>query len=202
MLGYLLFCLIKYFLINLVALNSNEAIHEDMINGLVRSPSFYFDIIPSGRLNNYFSNDLGILDNMLPFVLVDCIEGPISCVIILSSIFTINVFFIIPAVISVVFIALFFMYCKKTIIELKRLDLVLKNPVFNMVGEMVNSLIQIRIFNRRYGLLNTFATKLNNSLRVNLCFWNLSKAFGTFISLFTTFIVCLGWVMGIAIITK
>ncbi len=44
-----------------------------MIHGLVRSQSFYFDITPTGRLNNKFSNDLGILDNILGFVLVDAV---------------------------------------------------------------------------------------------------------------------------------
>jgi hypothetical protein len=44
-----------------------------MIHGLVRSPSYYFDITPTGRLNNKFSNDLGVLDGMLPFVLVDAL---------------------------------------------------------------------------------------------------------------------------------
>ncbi len=71
--GYFIFNLIKYFLLNTTILNSNQALHKDMIHGLVRSPSFYFDITPTGRLNNKFSNDLGILDNILGFVLVDAV---------------------------------------------------------------------------------------------------------------------------------
>jgi hypothetical protein len=42
-----------------------------MIHGLVRSPSTFFDITPTGRLINKFSNDLGILDNTLIFVFTD-----------------------------------------------------------------------------------------------------------------------------------
>jgi ATP-binding cassette subfamily C (CFTR/MRP) protein 4 len=44
-----------------------------MIHGLVRCPSSYFDVTPTGRLVNKFSNDLGILDNTLVFVLVDMV---------------------------------------------------------------------------------------------------------------------------------
>jgi len=44
-----------------------------MIHGLVRCPSSYFDVHPSGRLINKFSNDLGILDNTLPFVMIDIV---------------------------------------------------------------------------------------------------------------------------------
>ena len=36
-----------------------------MVHGIIRSPSSYFDITPSGRLNNRFSNDLGLMDYVL-----------------------------------------------------------------------------------------------------------------------------------------
>jgi ATP-binding cassette subfamily C (CFTR/MRP) protein 4 len=124
-----------------------------MIHGLVRSPSFFFDITPTGRLNNKFSNDLGILDNMLMFVLTDAVEGTIICIVLLINVFSINLYFIIPGVITIIFVILFFMYCKKAIVNIKQLDLRLKSPVFNMVGEMINGLVQIKIFNRRYTLL-------------------------------------------------
>jgi len=65
--------IVKYLLLSYVSLFSNEKLHEDMIHGLVRCPSSYFDITPSGRLINKFSNDLGILDNTLAFVIIDTI---------------------------------------------------------------------------------------------------------------------------------
>ena len=132
-----------------------------MIHGLVRSPSFYFDITPTGRLNNKFSNDLGIMDNMLAFILKDSIEGPIVTIILLVNIFTINLYFLIPGILNIIFIVLFYLYCKQAIILLKQLDLKLKTPVFNMVGEMISGLIPIRIFNRRFYLLGEFAKRLN-----------------------------------------
>ena len=72
-LGFFIIMIIKYFVLNLVVLRSNETIHENMIHGLVRSPCWYFDITPSGRLTNRFSNDLGIMDNMVAFVLTESI---------------------------------------------------------------------------------------------------------------------------------
>lgn len=44
-----------------------------MIHKLVRAPSFYFDITPTGKLNNIFSNDLGVMDNLMAFILTDSI---------------------------------------------------------------------------------------------------------------------------------
>jgi ABC-type multidrug transport system fused ATPase/permease subunit len=70
---YFIFSVIKYFLINFGILNINSAIHKDMIHGLLRSNSSSFDSTPSGQFNNKFSNDLGIMDNVLFNVLIDSI---------------------------------------------------------------------------------------------------------------------------------
>lgn len=134
LLGYFIFSNLKYFLLNILVLNSNESIHRDMIHGVVRSPSWYFDVTPTGRLNNKFSNDLGIMDNMLAFVLTDSIEGPIISIILLVNIFSINLWFLIPGLLNLVFIIVYFIYCKSVIVAVKQLDLKLKSPVFNMVG--------------------------------------------------------------------
>jgi ATP-binding cassette subfamily C (CFTR/MRP) protein 4 len=105
-----------------------------MIHGLVRCPSSYFDTTPTGRLINKFSNDLGILDNTLSFVFVDMIEGPIVSLIMLANIFQINLFFIPPGIITLIFLVYFFIFCKPTIVESKQLDLRTKTPVFNIFG--------------------------------------------------------------------
>lgn len=44
-----------------------------MIHKIIRCPSSYFDITLTGKLNNIFSNDLGIMDNLMAFILADSI---------------------------------------------------------------------------------------------------------------------------------
>jgi hypothetical protein len=39
-----------------------------------------------------------------------------------------------------------------------------------MVGEMVSSLIQIKIFNGRKKLIKEFSKRLNQTFRANLCY--------------------------------
>ena len=73
MAGYFVLSIIKYFFFFLGILNSNKAIHKDMLHGLVRCKASYFDMTPSGRLISKFSNDLGILDYNLFGVLVDSV---------------------------------------------------------------------------------------------------------------------------------
>jgi ABC-type multidrug transport system fused ATPase/permease subunit len=44
-----------------------------MLIGMLRSPSKYFDVTPNGRLISRFSNDLGIMDAILAFTMIDTI---------------------------------------------------------------------------------------------------------------------------------
>jgi len=90
-----------------------------MINGLVRSHSSYFDITSTGLLNNKFSTDFGILDNLLSFVLTEAIGGPASYLIMFAYIFTMNFYFIIPAILDLIFIVCFYFYSKEVIKALK-----------------------------------------------------------------------------------
>lgn len=90
-----------------------------MIHGIVRSPCWYFDITPSGRLTNRFSNDIGIMDNLLAFVLTEVVEGPIVCLVMVINIFQINIFFIIPGGIFIVLVIGFYFYCKRAIVSVK-----------------------------------------------------------------------------------
>ena len=71
-----------------------------------------------------------------------------------ANVFQINVYFIVPGVIYIIFVIVYFMFCKRAIVNVKQLDLRMKSPVFNMVSEMLAGLIQIKIFKRRLGLLN------------------------------------------------
>lgn len=117
--GYFLLTLVKCFLLNLTVVNSNEKLHEKMIHGMVRSHSSYFDITSTGLLNNKFSTDFGILDNLLVFVLREAIEGPIFYLIMFFYLFSINLYFIIPAILSLAFVVKFYFYSKKVIATLK-----------------------------------------------------------------------------------
>ena len=168
-----------------------------MIHGLVRCPSSYFDKTPTGKLINKFSNDLGILDNTMAFVFTDMIEGPIICLIMLANIFQINVMFIPPGFVTIIFLIFFFNYCKPSIVESKQLDLKTRTPVFNIFSEMISGLIQIRIFGRRQSLLQDFTKTVNNMTRANLCYWNCSRGFGAYVSYFSIIVLIIGYIIGI-----
>lgn len=84
---YFILNALKFNLVYLCVLYSNEIIHELMIYRLLRAPMKYFDRTPSGQIISRFSNDLGILDYSIAFSFVGFFSG-ISITIVMS----INIF--------------------------------------------------------------------------------------------------------------
>lgn len=105
-----------------------------MLYGIVRSPCSFFDTTPSGQLISKFSNDLGVMDNSLAFVMIDIIQGPIVTAILVSNIFSINLYFLIPGLINLVFIISYFLYCKNSIVEVKQMNLRSRSPMLNQLS--------------------------------------------------------------------
>jgi hypothetical protein len=91
-----------------------------MIHGIIRSPSSYFDITPTDHLNNKFQ--------------MTWVKRAVSSIVLLLNVLSINPCFIFPGIINILFIIVYFKYCKNAIIIAKQLELRLKDPVFNMVG--------------------------------------------------------------------
>jgi ATP-binding cassette subfamily C (CFTR/MRP) protein 4 len=102
-----------------------------MINAIVRSPGSFFDITPSGLLTNKFSNDLGIIDNVLIMAMIDAFEGPINLLSAIINICQIDVFILIPAGVVLFFSLALFLYSRPVIIGTKQLDLQNKSPIFH-----------------------------------------------------------------------
>ena len=201
-LGFLLFnhftvFIIKYILLQMVVLFSNEELHKVMIHGLMRSPCSYFDVTPAGRLTNKFSNDLGILDTLMGWTALDALEGIIYVVASMLNIFLIDSFFMIPGLINLLALGFLLLFCNQVIMHARKLDLRMKDPVFSTVDEVISGLIQIRVFSRRRSILQEFTKTVNDSYRATVNFWSTTRALGVYISYISMLVMIVGFVLGI-----
>lgn len=194
---YFFFMVMKFFLMSLIVLNSNKKIHDDMIESLLRSPSSYFDVTSSGQLTNKLSNDLSVMDNIVPMSFIEVGEGLINIGVMMITIVAIDLFLVLPALIDIVFLVWFFFFCKEVIVACKQLDLQMKSPVFGMVRETILGLVQIRIYRRRPAFLDRFSKLLNYSARAHLSFWNTLRAFAVNLSYVSTILFTIGFLLGI-----
>jgi ABC-type multidrug transport system fused ATPase/permease subunit len=106
-------------------------VHDKMIDSIIRSPATFFDNNPSGILTNRFSTDLGIIDTNIIFSLWDSVEGPFIIIIAIVNICQINIYFLIPAVILLTIVVVYFKYSRASILNCKQLDLQNKSPIIN-----------------------------------------------------------------------
>ena len=124
-----------------------------MISGLIKAPSRYFDVTHTGVLINNFSNDMGILDQILPILIIDVVEGPTIILLFFANIASVDLYFIATGLIALVLFVLIIWYFKDTMVAIKILVLKLKNPVFSKANEMLSGLVQLRIYQKRYYVL-------------------------------------------------
>lgn len=94
---YTLSTYLKYFSIAAVTYNSNKEIHRKMFDRLSRAPVTYFESNPSGRIVTKFSNDVGTMDFVLYFHLVDCTENPMTFANLILTVSLYNYYFFILA---------------------------------------------------------------------------------------------------------
>lgn len=195
---YLCVLFLKYYTLYWTLLNSNRNIHEQMVNGIVRSPGAFFDVTPSGVLINKFSNDLGILDNSLAICLIDTLEGPTSIVIAMVNIAQIYLYFI-PAVVVILLIAiLFFNYARAVIVQCKQMDLKNKNPIFQSYTETISGLVQIKTYNRRRSLIHQFSQIMNRSTKAAISFDLVSRGFGFYEAFIGLVLIFVGMNIGVS----
>lgn len=62
---------VLYFLFFMRAsINLHNSIFEKILNASMT----FFNANPTGRILNRFSNDMGIIDEYIPFILIECVE--------------------------------------------------------------------------------------------------------------------------------
>lgn len=104
-----------------------------MVMGIVRSPLSFFDVVSSGQITNKFSNDLGILDTELGQNLIFILDRSTMWVIAFGTIIHLDVIYMIPAIVCLVFFILFTLINRRAIIKSKEFSLKLKSPIFSQL---------------------------------------------------------------------
>lgn len=101
---------------------ASQKLHDNMFKGLVSATMQFFNTNPSGRILNRFAKDMGVIDELLPRVLLDAIQTNLNMTgaILLTSV--VNPLFLIP-----IFLIILIFFCArkiylKTSKNIKRLE--------------------------------------------------------------------------------
>ena len=123
-----------------------QNIHDIAVVGLIRTSMRFFDTNPSGRIMNRFSKDMGQVDEFLPMTMDDTIT--IFLAVIGSFVLSIwanwlSALLAVPMIFLLIWLRGYYL---KTAREIKRLDGILRSPVYNHVSSTIMGRSSIKAF--------------------------------------------------------
>lgn len=193
---YLFLIPLALLLMSFVVFRSNSAIHESMIEKLIRSHLFYFDVIPNDQLLNRFSNDLTVMDTSLCYSFKLLFERLAGILVTLITVSALNLPFIGILVIGIIICIKIVMEYKNKVIYSKKVHLLTKDPIFKSFTEVVIGNVQLRLAGQCRNRVGDFSDKLNRSFESGFESMLLSQSLGIMLSYSSIILIYIGLIIG------
>ncbi|KAF5283719.1 hypothetical protein FQR65_LT13754 [Abscondita terminalis] len=163
---------------------SSANLHDNMFRSIVKATMRFFNTNPSGRILNRFSKDIGLIDESLPFSVLNTLSICLLGIGVVTVISIVNYWLILPAVgILTVFYFLRSIYIS-TSRSLIRLDGVTRSPVMSHLNYSLQGLTTIRAFKAEKILEQEFSNHQDVNTTASCLYLSISKAFGYSLDLF------------------
>eukprot|EP00050_Salpingoeca_kvevrii_P019493 m.86620 g.86620 ORF g.86620 m.86620 type:complete len:1342 (+) comp8438_c0_seq2:3-4028(+) len=167
---FIIFAFVRSSLFLRYFLNSSEATHNNMFNAVVDTSIRFFDVNPTGRIVNRFSNDIGQLDAMLPVTFLDFLQTGVSILGIVLLVSAVNPWvFIITGPLIAVFFFLRNFYLRSAR-DFKRWEAVERSPMFSHFSVSLLGLPTIRSHNAMDRLTHELNGHLDSHTRAFFMF--------------------------------
>ncbi|KAL3188436.1 hypothetical protein MRX96_003415 [Rhipicephalus microplus] len=146
--------------------------HQQLLNGIMRSPLSFFDTTPMGRIINRFSRDVESVDKEIPInanmTMCNIVWGMqlLILICIMSPYFTIVVFMAVLLFASVTIVSL------PAFRQVQRLRSVTRSPILTHISESLAGVVSVRAF----GVTKQFINALERCVDVNIncCYHSIS----------------------------
>nr|CAD7444835.1 unnamed protein product [Timema bartmani] len=123
-----------------------KVLHEALLKGVLRTPLWFFDTTPVGRILGRFSKDVDVLDTSLPQQISDwvyCFYEVVATLFVISYSTPIFITIIVPIGVIYYFIQRFYVATSR---QLKRLESISRSPIYSHFGESVTGAPTIRAY--------------------------------------------------------
>lgn len=139
-----------------VLLGASSRLHNQMLQRVLRSPTSFFDVTPSGRITNRFSKDMDEMDIRIPFFLEMVVQSLLAIVLqLLISVFVYKVFLAVLGAAAVIYLLLDH-WLNVGVREVKKLDNVARSSVVVHLSTTLQGVSVIRVFDCH----KSFTTKM------------------------------------------
>lgn len=194
------FYVIKVSFHSKTSIKASQTLHNRMLQKLTLNKAEFFDKNPVGRILNRFSNDMGVIDNVIPATLMDVYEGLGYSAQLQVTAFVFNPYLIIPGACMIILLLIMIKSTTAAVVRARQLHLVTRSPLYSLFSQSISGLITVRSFNQSDFFKKKFSLLLNDFMRTNYTFYHCSRVQGLLFSYAAAFNVILG--MCLIIITR
>ncbi|KAK9869558.1 hypothetical protein WA026_003311 [Henosepilachna vigintioctopunctata] len=139
-----------------LAMVCSQKLHDNLFSKVIGTTMRFFDTNTGGRILNRFSKDLGAVDELLPKVILDATQILLTLFGSMVLVAIVNPYFLI----MVAFVGAFSMVVRNIFLKssknIKRLEGIMRGPVFTHLGASMNGLTTIRAFSAQDILSDDF----------------------------------------------
>ncbi|KAL9960218.1 hypothetical protein ACROYT_G033645 [Oculina patagonica] len=187
--GCLISALCRSFLSFHGLIHCSSHLHTAMLTSLLKSPVRFFDANPAGRILNRFANDIGCMDEVLPYTLLEAIQYIMFTISILVLVSVANVW-VIGA--SVPFVALSLYLSRRHIRaarEIKRIEAITSSPVCTHVADTIQGITTIHIYKRQEDFIERFYSYQDRNSKAWYCYCSSLKWVGLRLDILSSFLL-------------
>ncbi|XP_043065365.1 probable multidrug resistance-associated protein lethal(2)03659 [Drosophila ficusphila] len=182
--GLVICALMRTLLFFNMTMHSSTELHNTMFRGVSRTALYFFHTNPSGRILNRFANDLGQVDEVLPAVMLDCIQifltmSGIICVLCIT-----NPWYLINTLAMVLAFYYWRDFYLSTSRDVKRLEAVARSPMYSHFSATLTGLPTIRAMGAQKTLIEQYDNYQDLHSSGYYTFVSTSRAFGYYLDLF------------------
>ncbi|CAH0558003.1 unnamed protein product [Brassicogethes aeneus] len=172
-----------------LAMKSSQKLHDQMFTSIIGAKMRFFDTNPSGRILNRFSKDIGGIDELLPKTILDAGQIMLTMGGSLVLVTVVNAYFLI----LVLFVGILFMFLRHIFLKssksIKRLEGIMKGPVFTHLNATLQGLTTIRAYRAEAILKQEFDKHQDLHSSAWFMYIALSSAFGFYSDILCFFFV-------------
>ncbi|KAH1024384.1 hypothetical protein HUJ05_003874 [Dendroctonus ponderosae] len=161
-----------------LAMMSSQKLHDSIFYSVINASMRFFDTNPGGRILNRFSKDIGSVDELLPKAIMDASQMILMSLGSIILITIVNpIFLAVVAIIGGISMVIRHVYLKSSK-NIKRLEGVMRSPVFTHLNATINGLTTIRAFEAQGILRDEFDKYQDGHTSAWFMFIAASSAFG------------------------
>jgi ATP-binding cassette subfamily C (CFTR/MRP) protein 4 len=182
-----------------IVLCGSTYFHNRMLKGILYVSLRFFESNPSGRILNRASKDQQVLDELLPFTMIDSMQ---YLLITLGSITIIGItnswvlLILIPIGPTLVWFRRFYVRSSR---QLKRLESVTRSPIYALFSSSLDGLTSIHAFEVRADFVNMFMERIDTNSRPYFILVAAGSWFGLRLDLMTSSLTLVASVLAVAL---